>query len=163
VAITRAYAACLRPLSIVGIAISHQESLPVPKVSSASIVSTDSHYLHHIETGSFKLDTDEPVKLGGQGAAPAPFDYYLASLAACTAITLRMYAERKGWDLGEFRAELELHRDDDGQLHVMRTLHASAELSDDQWNRLLEIVANTPVTKAMREGVEISSRRGNHP
>lgn len=133
------------------------------KVSSASIVSTDNHYLHHIDAGHFKLDTDEPVKLGGQGAAPAPFDYYLASLAACTAITLRMYAERKGWELGEFRAELQLDRDDDGRLHVMRTLHASGALTDEQWNRLLEIVANTPVTKAMREGVEISSRRGDTP
>ncbi|MET3650769.1 putative redox protein [Dyella japonica] len=135
----------------------------MPKVSSASIVSTDAHYLHHIEAAHFKLDTDEPVKLGGQGAAPAPFDYYLASLAACTAITLRMYAERKGWDLGEFRAELQLDRDDDGRLHVMRTLHASGPLTDEQWNRLLEIVANTPVTKAMREGVEIASRRGDAP
>ncbi|QNK01484.1 OsmC family protein [Dyella telluris] len=131
------------------------------KVSSASIVSTDGNYLHHIEAGHYKLDTDEPVKLGGKGAGPAPFDYYLASLAACTAITLRMYAERKGWDLGEFRAELQLDRDDDGRLHVMRTLHATGPLTDEQWNRLLEIVANTPVTKAMREGVEISSRRGD--
>lgn len=132
----------------------------MPKISSASIVSTDSDYLHHIEAGHYALVTDEPVKLGGKGAGPAPFDYYLASLAACTAITLRMYAERKGWDLGEFRAELQLDRDDDGRLHVLRTLHATGPLTDEQWNRLLEIVANTPVTKAMREGAEITSRRG---
>ncbi|WP_199098802.1 OsmC family protein [Dyella sp. ASV21] len=130
------------------------------RVSLATIVSTDSNYLHHIQAGHFPLDADEPVKLGGQGAGPAPFDYYLASLAACTAITLRMYAQRKGWDLGEFRAELELTRDDEGALHVRRTLHASAPLSEEQWQRLLEIVANTPVTKAMREGVEITSVRG---
>ncbi len=132
----------------------------MPRISSASIVSTESDYLHHIEAGHYALVTDEPVKLGGKGAGPAPFDYYLASLAACTAITLRMYAERKGWDLGEFRAELQLDRDDDGHLHVLRTLHASGPLTDEQWNRLLEIVANTPVTKAMREGAEITSRRG---
>jgi putative redox protein len=141
--------------------MSHKGFTRMSKVSSASIVSTDTHYLHHIEAGHFKLDTDEPVKLGGKGTGPAPFDYYLASLAACTAITLRMYAERKGWDLGEFRAELQLDRDDDGRLHVMRTLHASGPLTDEQWDRLLEIVANTPVTKAMREGVDIASRRGD--
>jgi putative redox protein len=139
----------------------HKGFTRMSKVSSASIVSTDSHYLHHIEAGHFKLDTDEPVKFGGKGTGPAPFDYYLASLAACTAITLRMYAERKGWELGEFRAELQLDRDDDGRLHVMRTLHASGPLTDEQWDRLLEIVANTPVTKAMREGVDIASRRGD--
>ncbi|RAO78124.1 OsmC family protein [Dyella jiangningensis] len=131
----------------------------MPRVSSATIVSTDSNYLHHIHAGHYAMDTDEPLKLGGQGAAPAPFDYYLASLAACTAITLRMYAQRKGWDLGEFRAELEMQRDDDGKLHVHRTLHATGPLTDEQWQRLLEIVANTPVTKAMREGVDITSAR----
>jgi len=133
----------------------------MPKVSSISIASTDGNYLHHIETRHFRLDTDEPVKLGGKGAGPAPFDYYLASLAACTAITLRMYAERKGWELGEFRAELRLDRDDNGALHVMRTLHASGALTDEQWGRLLEVAAKTPVTLAMRQGVEISSRRGD--
>lgn len=131
------------------------------RVSFATVVSTDSNYLHHIHAGHFALDTDEPTKLGGQGAGPAPFDYYLASLAACTAITLRMYAQHKGWELGQFRAELELVRDEDDRLHVRRTLHSDQPLSDDQWQRLLEIVANTPVTKAMREGVEITSARGD--
>lgn len=139
----------------------HRQELPLmPKVSSASVVSTDDNYLHHIDAGHFKLDTDEPVKLGGKGAGPTPFDYYLASLAACTAITLRMYAERKGWELGQFRAELQLDRDEEGHLHATRTLHASAPLTDEQWDRLLEIVAKTPVTRAMMEGVAISSRRG---
>ena len=48
-----------------------------------------------------------------------------------------------------------------GSLHVHRVLHASGALDDAQWQRLLEIVANTPVTKAMREGVDITSERGN--
>ena len=130
-------------------------------VSLASIESTGANYLHRIEANHFALDTDEPTKLGGQGAGPAPFDYYLASLAACTAITLRMYAQRKGWELGRFRAELELTRDDDGRMHVHRILRSDQPLTDEQWTRLLEIVANTPVTKAMREGAEISSARGD--
>lgn len=130
------------------------------RVASASIVSTDTDYLHHIQAGRFALDTDEPKALGGQGTAPAPFDLYLSSLAACTAITLRMYAQRKGWNLGEFRAELSLTRDDEGKLHIRRVLHSDQPLTDEQWERLLEIVAKTPVTKAMREGAEITSERG---
>ncbi len=129
-------------------------------IARARIASTDAHYLHHIHAGHHDLTTDEPVALGGQGQGPAPFDLYLASLSACTAITLRMYAERKGWDLGEFRAELAAERDDDGHLHVHRVLHASGALDDAQWQRLLEIVANTPVTKVMREGATITSARG---
>ena len=108
----------------------------------------------------FTLETDDPRILDGQGVAPPPFDYCLASLGVCTAITLRMYAEKKGWDLGEFRAELTLSFDDERKPHAHRTLHACGSLGDEQWNRLLEIVANTPVTKAMREGAVITSERG---
>jgi putative redox protein len=125
----------------------------------ASIVSTGTNYLHRIRAGHVDLTTDEPRVLGGQGAAPAPFDYYLAALAACTAITLRMYAEKKGWNLGEFRAELSLTRDDDGKAHIRRVLHSDQPLSDEQWQRLLEIVEKTPVTKVMREGAQIASER----
>jgi putative redox protein len=127
---------------------------------TASIVSTGTNYAHRIHAGHFDLVTDEPRALGGQGSAPAPFDYYLAALAACTAITLRMYAERKGWNLGEFRAELELSMDSEGKPHIHRVLHSDQPLSDAQWQRLLEIVANTPVTKAMRDGAVITSARG---
>lgn len=126
----------------------------------ARIVSTADNYLHHISNGSFDVDADEPASLGGQGKGFAPFDLYLASLAACTAITLRMYAQRKGWELGEFHAELRSERDADGRFHVHRVLHASAELSDAQWQRLLEVVEKTPVTLVMREGARISSERG---
>lgn len=126
----------------------------------ASIVSTDANYLHRIRAGHFDLSADEPKALGGQGAAPAPFDFYLAALASCTAITLRMYAQKKGWNLGEFRAELELTRDDDGKVSIRRVLHSDQPLSDEQWRRLLEIVEKTPVTRAMREGAQITSERG---
>lgn len=65
------------------------------KVSSATVVSTATDYAHRIQAGRYELVADEPPALGGQGAGPAPFDLDLASLAACTAITLRMYAQRR--------------------------------------------------------------------
>jgi putative redox protein len=126
----------------------------------ASVVSTGTNYAHKIHTGHFDLTTDEPAALGGQGQGPAPYDYYLAALASCTAITLRMYAEKKGWNLGEFRAELNMERDEDGKVRIHRVLYSDQPLSDEQWRRLLEIVANTPVTKTMRDGADISSERG---
>lgn len=128
--------------------------------TTATIVSTGTDYSHRIEVGKFQLIADEPPALGGQGSGPAPYDYYLAALSACTAITLRMYAKRKGWELGEFRAELTLTKDEDGKAHIRRVLHSDAPLTDAQWSRLLEVVANTPVTKTMREGAEIVSERG---
>jgi putative redox protein len=126
----------------------------------ASVVSTGTNYHHRIHAGHFDLATDEPKALGGQGVAPAPFDYYLAALAACTAITLRMYAEKKGWNLGEFRAEFALTRDEEGKIGIQRVLHSDQSLSEEQWRRLLEIAEKTPVTRAMREGARIVTERG---
>ncbi|WP_225766443.1 OsmC family protein [Stenotrophomonas sp. Marseille-Q4652] len=124
-------------------------------MSKASVTSTDVDFQHRIRAGHFDLVTDEPVVLGGQGQGPAPFDLYLAALAACTAITIRMYAKRRAWDIGAFRAELILRRDETGAVRVQRILHSDRELSAEQWARLMEIADRSPVTRAMREGAEI--------
>ncbi|MBL8643936.1 MAG: OsmC family protein [Rhodospirillaceae bacterium] len=128
-------------------------------MATATITSTGTNYLHRITAGGFELVTDEPKHLGGQGAGPAPYDYYLAALAACTAITLRMYAEKKGWTLGQLKVDLSFKKDEAGKGHVRRVLSCDQPLTDAQWTRLLEIAGNTPVTKTMREGVEIVSER----
>ena len=118
------------------------------------------HYRTEIVTGAHGLVADEPVHAGGQDAGPAPYDYLLAGLGACTAITLRMYAEKKGWDLGELRVELTLLKNHEGETRIDRVLHSSAALSDEQWNRLLEVAAKTPVTKTIQTGAPIATQRG---
>src|SRR6218665_1368069 len=128
-------------------------------MAHVTIESTGSNYAHPISNGVHGLVADEPAGLGGQDAGMAPFDLYLASLAACTAITLRMYAEKKGWDLGEFSAQLSSSRDEAGKLQVQRVLAATGPLSDEQWDRLLDVVSRTPVTLVMREGATITSER----
>lgn len=128
--------------------------------STATIVSTGADFCHRIEVGTHLLTADEPHALGGQDAGPAPFDLYLASLASCTAITLRMYAQKKGWELGDLRARLTLSRDADNRLHVYRELWVTGALDDGQWQRLLDIAAKTPVTQAMRDGAIITTTRG---
>ena len=128
--------------------------------STATIVSTGADFAHRIEVGAHLLTADEPHALGGQDAGPAPFDLYLASLASCTAITLRMYAQKKGWELGDLRARLTLSRDADNRLHVHRELWVTGALDDGQWQRLVDIAAKTPVTQAMRDGAIITTTRG---
>ncbi|MEI4516744.1 MULTISPECIES: OsmC family protein [Stenotrophomonas] len=128
-------------------------------MAQVRIVSDGPNYRHQIHAGAHHVVADEPATLGGQGAGMAPFELYLAALSACTAITLRMYAEKKGWDLGEFRAELSSSRDADNRLLVHRVLHASGALDDVQWQRLLDVVERTPVTLVMREGAVITSER----
>ncbi len=129
-------------------------------MAQVQIVSDGPNYRHQIQAGAHGVVADEPATLGGQGAGMAPFELYLAALSACTAITLRMYAEKKGWDLGEFRAELSSSRDADNRLRVHRVLHATGALDDVQWQRLLDVVERTPVTLVMREGALITSERG---
>ncbi|WP_448142921.1 OsmC family protein [Stenotrophomonas bentonitica] len=129
-------------------------------MAQVQIVSDGPNYRHQIQAGAHGVVADEPATLGGQGAGMTPFELYLAALSACTAITLRMYAEKKGWDLGEFRAELSSSRDADNRLRVHRVLHATGALDDVQWQRLLDVVERTPVTLVMREGAVITSERG---
>lgn len=108
--------------------------------------------------GPHAMQADEPERLGGEDSGPAPYQILLAALGACTSITLRMYADRKGWELGTIRIGLTLTRDDAGAESIARELAVSAPLSDEQRTRLLEIAGKTPVTKTLLKGVAIDSR-----
>jgi putative redox protein len=133
---------------------------PVLKpIARASATSTTTHYRTAITTGRHDLVADEPAVHGGQDAGPAPYDYLLAGLGACTVMTLQMYAERKGWDVGEIRVELELSKNDE-ETSIKRVLATSVALSDEQWARLLDVAGKTPVTRSLLAGIPITSRRG---
>jgi putative redox protein len=129
-------------------------------IAHADVRSDGAHYRHAIRTGAHALVADEPASAGGADAGPAPYDYLLAGLGACTAITLRMYAEKKGWELGELRVGLTLLKNREGDTAIERVLQASAPLDPAQWERLLDVAGKTPVTRTLQEGARISTRRG---
>ena len=81
----------------------------------------------------------------------------LASLGACTAITLRMYAERKQWSLGSIDVKLRLIKDGDGPARIERIILVGEAVDADQQAKLLEIADKTPVTKALAPGVPIQT------
>ena len=116
-----------------------------------------SAYAVSVETGAHRLSSDEPAARGGRDTGPAPYDLVLAGLASCTLITLRMYAERKGWELGTIDAEL-VHSKIDKRSHIERTLGFSAELTPEQLARLAEIAEKTPVTLTLKQGADILTR-----
>lgn len=128
-------------------------------IASASVVSAEPHYRQDLKTGRHVLIADEPPEHGGQDAGPAPYQYLLSGLGACTAITLRMYAEKKGWSLGRLRIELSLSKDREDNTLIERTLQADGPLDEAQWARLLEVAEKTPVTKTIRAGAPITTRR----
>jgi len=127
------------------------------RIASAIVAPTGPNYSQSIETGGFTLLSDEPLAAGGRNAGPAPYRLLLASLGACTAITLKMYADRKGWSIGALRVALTLDRDAEGNTLIDRRLSSDAPLEAGQWDRLIEIAEKTPVTRSLRAGASITT------
>jgi len=116
---------------------------------------SDNGYAQHIRARSHQLQADEPAANGGTDSGPAPYELLLAALAACTSLTLRMYAERKGWQLGRVEVDAHFSRDDCGLENIERTVRFGNILSPEQRQRLAEICEKTPVTKTLRGGTPI--------
>lgn len=112
-------------------------------------------YRTEISVGGRDIVADEPPALGGQGAGFAPYDLLLASLGACTAITLRMYADRKGWPLESLEVGLRLHGVEEKKID--RTLTITG-LDDEQRARIADIAERTPVTLTLKNGLPIDTR-----
>jgi len=129
------------------------------RIASAVVTPTGPNYTQSIGTGGFMLLSDEPRGAGGQNAGPTPYDLLLAGLGSCTAITLKMYADRKGWNIGMLMVSLTLSRDAEGGTLIDRTLDSDVTLNDEQWLKLLDIASKTPVTKTLLAGASITTRR----
>lgn len=113
------------------------------------------HYRTEISVGGHDLVADEGPALGGENQGPAPYDLLLASLGACTAITLRMYADRKNWPLESVEVGLRLENKDGLQIDRVLTI---AGLDDEQMARLADISERTPVTLTLKGGLPIHTR-----
>ncbi|WP_343731941.1 OsmC family protein [Duganella sp.] len=114
-------------------------------------------YSTRIEVGGHALTGDEPARNGGRNTGPAPYDYLLAGLGACTAITLRMYADRKQWPVEAVDVDLHLSHGDDGAMLIRRSLAISGALDDAQKSRMAEIAEKTPVTLTLKAGLRIAT------
>jgi putative redox protein len=125
-------------------------------ILASAVVQGDAGYAQKVTTGGHEISVDEPVRRGGTNTGPAPFELILASLGSCTAITFRMYAERKQWNLGSIEVALRLIKDEESQ-HIERNIRVSGSLDADQQVKLLEIADKTPVTKTLAPGIRIQT------
>ena len=125
-------------------------------VAQATVVDDPTPYAVHIRTGHHEFAADEPVKSGGGDTAANPTQLALGSLGACTAITLRMYAERHGWAIGRIQVQVRLVVQGE-QRQIEREVRVGGALDEAQRARLLEIAARTPVTRLLKEGSPIST------
>lgn len=121
-------------------------------------------YQQEVRTGEHILLADEPESMGGGNAGPAPFDFLMAGLGACTSMTLRMYAERKG--LALTRVSVAVNHDKteiDGVPfnRFTRQITLEGNLSDAQRQRLLEIANKCPVHRALSQSFALESQLVN--
>ncbi|MGI9436625.1 MAG: bifunctional alpha/beta hydrolase/OsmC family protein [Geminicoccaceae bacterium] len=121
-----------------------------------------------VRVGEHELLADEPKAVGGDDTGPGPYDYVLAGLGACSSMTVRLYAERKGWPLDRVTVRLKhqkIHAEDcadcetrTGKLdEIERRLSFEGDLNDDQRARLLEIADKCPVHRTLTQEVKIRS------
>jgi putative redox protein len=102
---------------------------------------------------------DEPLSIGGEDLGMMPFELLLGSLGECTAITLRMYAARKAWDVKNISVKLTLREisTEDKTSYIKRTLSFEGDLTEEQKNRMLQIANACPVHKLLTNPIQIQS------
>jgi putative redox protein len=106
-----------------------------------------------------RIITDEPVAVGGDASGPTPYELLSAALAACTSMTMRLYAERKNWELPPFRVEV-AHSGptaDRARDLFERRILIGGDVDPDQREKLLDIAGRCPVHKTLMRGFEIRS------
>ncbi len=110
----------------------------------------DEKYLTSINGENHQFYVDEPLEYGGNDSAPKPTEYLLGALGACTAITMKMYAERKQWNLGEINVSIQLIKSNNNtENKIIKHISFQEKLSDNKIEKLLKIGEKCPVSKML--------------
>ena len=108
----------------------------------------------HVAVREHRLTADEPEDQGGDDAAPSPQELLAASLASCTAVTMEMYAQRKGWDVGDMVVDVDYEPAQRGSpTRFVMDVQMPKELPEDQRERLMQIAAKCPVHRTLESEV----------
>lgn len=116
----------------------------------ASVRRNGSSLRHTVQVRDHRLTVDEPLESGGEDSGPDPQELLAVSLASCTAITIEMYAARKGWDIGNVEVDVQYSPAERGtptKFDVV--LRLPEDLPDEQVERLQVIAAKCPVHRTL--------------
>jgi putative redox protein len=139
-----------------------------PSEGTVTVAETNSGtFTQQIMAGHHRLVPDEPRPIGDD-AGPTPYDLLLAALGACTSMTVRMYADRKGWPLERVRVTLRhsrIHAKDCADCetstgfidHIDRDVELAGDLDDSQRQRLLHIAERCPVHQTLTSEIHIAT------
>ena len=130
------------------------------------VARTGEGFRTEVAAGTHRFVADEPESIGGTDTGPTPYDLLSAALGACTSMTLRMYADRKGWPLDEASVHLKhdkIHASDcehceteSGKIdRIERQIEVKGDLSEDQRQRLLEIANKCPVHRTLHSEIAV--------
>jgi putative redox protein len=144
-----------------------REAVPGVRVEEAG----EGRFAQLVSVGRHRFRADEPAAVGGDDSGPGPYDLLLAGLGACTSMTVRMYAQRKGWPLERVTVDLKhdrIHAADcadcetrEGRIdRIERVLTLEGKLDGAQRARLLEIADLCPVHRTLHAEVTVSTRLG---
>lgn len=124
----------------------------------SSVIKKDLYKIEITSPTGNTVIADEPVDIGGKDLGFSPKELLGSALAACTSATLRMYADRKGWDLQEVKIDIDLEfNKDDNKTVINRKLQLAGNLDDAQKERLLVIANACPVHKILSNPIEINT------
>jgi putative redox protein len=126
-------------------------------MANSSVVLTNKNYLAEAKIRSHFIVTDVPVSDGGEDAAPTPVEYLLTAIGGCVAITLRMYATRRGWDVGKITVNVFQLKDEQGS-YLTEEISFEKKVTEDQRKRLLVFASKCPVAKMVKGETRIESK-----
>jgi putative redox protein len=107
-------------------------------------------FKHDLEIRAHHVTADEPKDNGGTDDGPSPQEYLAASLASCTAVTIEMYAKRKGWEIGEVEVDVDYEPAQRGSpTKFTMAVRLPKELPQEQSERLMQIAAKCPVHRTL--------------
>src|SRR5258705_10891141 len=114
-----------------------------------------------VTIGNHMITTDVNAGLGGNDLGPSPHDLFDASLAACTGLTVKMYAAHKNWPLEDVHVEVErdASREASGYYRLVRKIRLIGALSAEQVDRLYDVANKCPIHKLMKADIEILTER----
>lgn len=133
-------------------------------LQSAARTDNREGFLTEVVAGGHPLLADEPAKAGGSDLGPTPYDLLTAALATCSAMTMKMYAQRKSWKLTEALVHVEhdrIHHEDSGEEKkryidtFKKVIELQGDLDEDQRKRLIEIASRCPVHRTLQNEIRI--------
>jgi putative redox protein len=120
----------------------------------------EQNYYTQVTNNKRVFYVDEPEEVGGSNQAPHPTAYLLGALTSCTAITIRMYAQRKGWDVGQIKVaaeKVESLTSQGKQTKIIKQITFGNELPEEQLKRLVAIGEKCPVSLLLKNETEMFS------